>query len=67
LTLSLTFGKELAGGKVVPVAEGEYPRIEQSGVVLAAAREAALARAFLAFITGEKGRAILAKYGYGLP
>jgi molybdate transport system substrate-binding protein len=35
--------------------------------VLAAAREPALARAFLAFVTGEKGRTILARYGYGLP
>jgi molybdate transport system substrate-binding protein len=67
LPLSLTFGKELAGGKVVPVPERLYPRIEQSGVVLDSAREPALARAFLAFLTGGKGRAILARYGYGLP
>jgi len=64
---SLTFGKELSEGKVVLLPEALYPRIEQSGVVLSASREAALARAFLAFITGEKGRAILSKYGYGLP
>ena len=31
------------------------------------AKEAALAREFLAFVTGEKGRAILRKFGYGLP
>jgi molybdate transport system substrate-binding protein len=67
LPLPLTFGKDLAGGKVYAVPEALYPRIEQSGIVLAGAREPALARAFLAFITGEKGRAILAKYGYGLP
>jgi molybdate transport system substrate-binding protein len=67
LPLSLTFGQELAGGKVIPVAESLYPRIDQSGVVLTASKEPALARAFLAFVTGEKGRAILAKYGYGLP
>jgi ABC-type molybdate transport system substrate-binding protein len=36
-------------------------------VVLSAAREAGLARAFLAFLTGEQGRAILARSGYGLP
>ena len=35
--------------------------------MLASAKEATLARAFLAFLTGEKGRAILAKSGYGLP
>jgi molybdate transport system substrate-binding protein len=67
LPSSLTFGRELAGGKVVPVPESLYPRIEQSGVVLSTARDPALARAFLAFVTGEGGRAVLARYGYGLP
>jgi molybdate transport system substrate-binding protein len=67
LPRSLTFGKELAGGRVWTVPERFYPRIEQSGVVLAGAREPALARAFLAFVTGEQGRAILARHGYGLP
>jgi molybdate transport system substrate-binding protein len=67
LPRSLTLGPELSAGRVVPVSEALYPRIEQSGLVLAAAREPALARAFLAFVTGEKGRAILARYGYGLP
>ncbi|HET9553082.1 MAG TPA: molybdate ABC transporter substrate-binding protein [Anaeromyxobacteraceae bacterium] len=67
LPSSLTFGKELAGGKVVFVPEALYPRIEQSGIVLGAAKDPALARAFLSLLTGEKGRAILAKYGYGLP
>jgi molybdate transport system substrate-binding protein len=67
LPMSLTFGKELAGGKVVPVPEALYPRIDQSGVVLSSSKEPALARAFLAFVTGEKGRAILARFGYGLP
>jgi molybdate transport system substrate-binding protein len=67
LPYSLTFSKELAGGRLYQVPESLYPRIEQSGIVLAHAKEAALARAFLTFIVGEKGRAVLAKYGYGLP
>ncbi len=67
LPYSLTFGKALSAGKVVFVPETLYPRIEQSGVVLAAGKEAPLARKLLAFITGEKGRAILSRYGYGLP
>jgi molybdate transport system substrate-binding protein len=67
LPLSLTFEEALSGGMVVPVPEGLYPALEQSGIVLASARDPALARAFLAYVTGEKGRAILAKYGYGLP
>ncbi|MFT3914980.1 MAG: molybdate ABC transporter substrate-binding protein [Anaeromyxobacteraceae bacterium] len=67
LPYSLTFAPELKAGRTIFVPEALYPRIEQSGIVLAAAREPAAARAFLAFVTGEKGRAILAKYGYGLP
>jgi molybdate transport system substrate-binding protein len=67
LPYSLTFDKELSTGKVVPVPDSLYPRIAQSGIVLARARDPELARAFLAFVTGEKGRTILASYGYGLP
>ena len=67
LPYSLTFGKELSAGRIVFVPETLYPRIEQSGIVLLSARDPALARSFLAFLTGEEGRAILAKYGYGLP
>ena len=67
LPLSLTLGRELAGGRIYAVPEALYPRIEQSGLVLAGASQPALARAFLAFITGEQGRAILARSGYGLP
>jgi molybdate transport system substrate-binding protein len=67
LPYSLTLEEELAGGRVVPVPAALYPRVEQSGVVLSSARDPALARAFLAFLGSEKGRAILARYGYGLP
>jgi molybdate transport system substrate-binding protein len=67
LPYSLTLGKELSGGRAVLVPETLYPRIAQSGVVLSAGKEADLARRLLAFVTGEKGRAILARFGYGLP
>jgi molybdate transport system substrate-binding protein len=67
LPYSLTFDKELSGGTVVFVPEALYPRIEQSGLVLKAARDPALARAFLAYVIGPKGREILARFGYGLP
>jgi molybdate transport system substrate-binding protein len=67
LPQSLTFEPELSRGRMVPVPESLHPRIEQAGVVLSRAQDPALARAFLAFVTGEKGRAILARYGYGLP
>lgn len=67
LPRSLTFEPALATGRIVPVADALYPPIAQSGVVLAHASDPALGRAFLAFLTGKTGRAILAKYGYGLP
>lgn len=67
LPYSLTFSKEFSEGRIVFVPEALYPKIEQSGIVLSESKEPALARAFLAFITGEKGRAMLARYGYGLP
>jgi molybdate transport system substrate-binding protein len=67
LPYSLTFDKELSTGKVVPIPEALYPRIEQSGLVLKGARDPALARAFLAYVTGPKGREVLARFGYGLP
>lgn len=67
LPSSLVHAKELAGGRTFRVPEALYPRIEQSGIVLSTARDPVLARAFLAFLGGEAGRAILAKYGYGLP
>jgi molybdate transport system substrate-binding protein len=64
---SLTFAPELAGGVVFEVPPSSYPRQEQSAVVVAASAQPALARAFLTFVTGPKGRAILARYGYALP
>ncbi|MGC4000878.1 MAG: molybdate ABC transporter substrate-binding protein [Anaeromyxobacter sp.] len=67
LPYALTLGPELAGGRTVPVPEALYPRIEQSGVVVGGAAAPAAARAFLAFLTGERGRSILARLGYGLP
>lgn len=67
LPYSLTFGKELGGGRVWFVPESLYPKIEQSGIVLAGAKEPALARAFLSYLGSEPGRAVLARFGYGLP
>ncbi len=67
LPASLAVGAALAGGTAWPVPAALSPGVEQSGVVLAASRDPALARAFLAFVTGEPGRAILARSGYGVP
>lgn len=67
LPLSLASEPALAGGRVVPLPERIAPPIPQSGIVLAAAREPELARAFLAHAAGEAGRAPLARHGYGPP
>ncbi len=67
LPASLALSPALAAGNVTPVPPGAYPPIEQSAVVLAGAREPALARAFLDFVAGSGGGAILLRHGYGLP
>ncbi len=64
---SLTLSPELAGGNVHPVPPRSYPPLEQSAVVLKGARDPALAKAFLDFVTGQAGRQILLRHGYGLP
>jgi molybdate transport system substrate-binding protein len=67
LPLSLARAPALAGGRVVPVDPALHPPIEQSAVVPAGARSAALARAFLEHVRGEIGRATLVKHGYLAP
>lgn len=65
IALSLALSPPLAGGRhhVVP-AELHAP-LEQAGVILERARDPAAARAFRDFLLGERGRAILGRFGYG--
>jgi len=68
LPASVATAPELAAtGVAVPLAPGIAQRVPQSAVVLTSARHAELARAFLAFVTGARGRAILARHGYDPP
>jgi molybdate transport system substrate-binding protein len=67
LPASLARQPPLAGGAAFPVPPELHPPLEQSAVVLARAREPALARAFLDFVTGRKGREILRRHAYDLP
>ncbi len=67
LPASLAREPPLSEGTSVPVPAELHARLEQSAVVLARTREPDLARAFLDFVTGPRGRAILARRGYGLP
>lgn len=65
--LSLALSPALSGGRTFPLPPDAHPRLEQAAVVIAHARQPALARAFLAYVTGPDGREILSRHGYALP
>jgi molybdate transport system substrate-binding protein len=68
LPASIARAPELAAaGVAVPLPAALAPPVPQSAAVLSAARDPELARAFLAFAVGERGRAILARHGYDAP
>jgi molybdate transport system substrate-binding protein len=50
---------------IVPI--DSYPRLEQGAVVLSATADPAAAGAFLDFVLGPDGRAVLDRYGFLLP
>jgi len=54
-------------GRAWLVPPSSYARIEQAGVVVRGAKEAALAHELAAFITGVGSRDVLERYGYDLP
>ena len=54
-------------GRAWPVPPSSYPRIEQAGVVVKGAKQAALARELAAFITGDEAKEVLERLGYDLP
>ncbi len=64
--LSLAREPALAAGVAVPL-EGAGARLEQAAVVLARARDRALARAFLDFALGPRGRAAFQAHGFEPP
>jgi len=57
-------GGAALGGSRWEVPASLHPPIEQQAVVL---RESPAARSFVELVRGERGRAILAAHGYGLP
>ncbi len=68
IPLSLAKGPTLAGrGRYAIVPRDLYPRLEQGAVVLAGTDQPAEARAFLDFVLGSEGRAILDSFGYLAP
>lgn len=67
LPLSLTFAAELTGGITFELPRATFPPQAQSAVLLRGAPQPDLGRAFLDFVTGPRGRAILSRLGYALP
>ena len=49
------------------IPEGAHPPLDQAGVVLTRTPAPEAARAFQAYLTGETGRVVLSRYGFGLP
>jgi molybdate transport system substrate-binding protein len=54
-------------GRYADVPADAYPRLDQGGVVLNAAKDSAATRSLREFIIATEGRAILRKYGFRLP
>jgi molybdate transport system substrate-binding protein len=54
-------------GRAWVVPASSYERIEQAGVVIKGAKEAALAHELAAFFTGDGAKDALERYGYDLP
>ena len=44
-----------------------FPRLEQGGVILSAAKDRAAAEKFRAFLISPQGREILTQFGFNLP
>jgi molybdate transport system substrate-binding protein len=62
---SLALAPELHDrGRFAMIPIDSYPRLEQGAVVLASASDPEAARAFLAFVVGPDGRAVLDRYGF---
>jgi molybdate transport system substrate-binding protein len=68
LALSLAVASPLAEkGRYAVVPIESYPRLEQGAIVLGSAVDPEAARAFLDFVLGSDGRAVLDRYGFLLP
>ena len=64
IALSLASSPPMKGGKSWQIPAEMHPAIEQGAIVLKNAKNKDAARAFLEFVKGKEGRAILEKYGF---
>jgi len=67
VALSLAVSPAMKDGKRWEIPADTYPRIEQGAIVLKSARNKEAARAFMAFVKSNVGRAIFERYGFELP
>ena len=68
LSRSLVLGPVLtAAGSYVDIPSSLHPPIDQAAVVVRASRDAALARAFVAFLTRDEASRHLQRFGFSLP
>jgi molybdate transport system substrate-binding protein len=68
LALSLALAPALReSGRFAEVPRDSYPAITQAGLILRWARDREAARAFRDFLLNREGRAVLERYGFGLP
>jgi molybdate transport system substrate-binding protein len=68
IALSLAVAPAVAStGRYWEVPLDAFPRLEQGGVILKTARNPDAAQRLRAFVTGERGRAVLKRFGFFLP
>lgn len=68
VALSLAVSPAMAStGRYWEVPLSTYPQLDQGGCILNAAQDPAAARALVAWLSGEQGRAVLKKYGFYMP
>ena len=67
IALSLAVSPAMKTGQRWGVPADQYAPIEQAAIIMKSARDKEVARAFLAFVSGDAGQRTLGSYGFELP
>lgn len=67
VALSLAMSPSIKDGRFFVIPQGDYPPLEQTGVILTWAQDRTAADAFRTFLTAPEGKQILGKYGFAMP
>ncbi len=65
--VSLSLAKVYGKGSYLQLPEGSYPTIKHVAVITSEGRDNKFAKVFLEFLTSERAKEILKKFGFGLP